>query len=330
MAATVSIIDNINSINPFLDSLEDQPINPPSFYLDIEGIRLGRHGSISILQLYHLPQNHVYLVDIFVLGSKAFDTANRSGTTFRTVLESANVPKVFFDVRNDSDALHAQFGVKLQGVHDVQLLEVATRRWNKTRLTGLATCIIADLRLSIEDEDLFNATKKKGHALFNPDQGGSYECFNARPISQDLVDYCVQDVTYLPKLFEQYTKKIAKSTLWKQRVKEETERRVLLAQSETCNPNEKDKGFSPWPNQGQKSQIRASHRGSRNDQAPTGTASQASKSNAQLTIGQDSIVKGHYRKLSGEASQTADLDAMLEISRSTLKKLVSASNLLKA
>jgi len=39
----------------------------------------------------------------------------------KDILESATTPKVFFDIRNDSGALFAHFGIALQGVQDVQL-----------------------------------------------------------------------------------------------------------------------------------------------------------------------------------------------------------------
>ena len=88
---TISIIDSSIALVSFLNDLESQPINPPSLYLDIEGVALSRHGSISIIQLFHLPQNQVFLIDIFVLQEAAFNTPNQSGTTLRSILESALV-----------------------------------------------------------------------------------------------------------------------------------------------------------------------------------------------------------------------------------------------
>jgi hypothetical protein len=40
--------------------------------------------------------------------SDAFSTAGTNGQTLKTILESETIPKVFFDVRNDSDALYSQ------------------------------------------------------------------------------------------------------------------------------------------------------------------------------------------------------------------------------
>ncbi|KAL9607224.1 MAG: hypothetical protein Q9167_007842 [Letrouitia subvulpina] len=239
----VSVIDSSASVTSLVDNLEDQPIDPPSLYLDVEGIALSRYGSISIIQIFLLPTNHVYLIDVFVLQQAAFDTASRSGTTLRAILESALIPKVFFDVRNDADALYALFNIKLQDVHDIQLLEVATRSWPRDRLLGLQGCIVNDGQLSAEAQKRWKATKERGQALFT-NQGGSYEAFNIRPIPDNIINYCSGDVVHLPGLWKMYSQKIG--TSWLKRVQEETRRRVAMSQDESYNPLGKDKTLSPW------------------------------------------------------------------------------------
>ena len=214
--------------------------------MDIEGVALSRHGSISIIQIFHLPQNHVFLIDIFVLQEAAFNTPNQSGTTLRSILESALVPKVFFDVRNDADALYAHFNISLQGVHDIQLLEVATRSWARDRVTGLGKCIRFDARLTTKSQQDWEAMKNRGKALFSAEDGGSFEVFNTRPILQDIVSYCAQDVVYLPVLWNVYSQRIGKK--WLKRVQEETAKRVLMSQAESYDPHGEDKVFSPWMN----------------------------------------------------------------------------------
>ena len=156
------------------------------------------------------------------------------------------MPKVFFDVRNDADALYAHFNISLQGVHDIQLLEVATRSWAKDRVVGLRNCIKCDARLTAEAQQGWNATKERGKALFAVEDGGSYEVFNIRPILQDIVDYCAQDVVYLPVLWNVYSRKIGKK--WLKRVQEETGKRVLMSQTESYDPHGEDKVLSPWAN----------------------------------------------------------------------------------
>jgi exonuclease 3'-5' domain-containing protein 1 len=59
------------------------------------------------------------LVDIYTLGDKAFPTIGAGGRTLKGILESDSIPKVFFDVRNDSDALFSHFQIRLAGIHDL-------------------------------------------------------------------------------------------------------------------------------------------------------------------------------------------------------------------
>ncbi len=244
MTISIVLVDSSTSVVSLLNDLENQPTSPPSLYLDIEGIKLSRHGSISIIQLFHLPQNSVFLIDIFILREAAFDTANSSGTTLRSILESPTIPKVFFDVRNDSDALFAHFNVSLQNVHDIQLLEVATRSRSKDLVSGLGNCIKHDAQLSVEVQRKWKATKERGMALFSEQDGGSYEVFNVRPMLQDIIDYCVQDTVHLPILWKVYSGKVSKQ--WLQRVQEETRYRVLMSQTNSYEPQGGHKVWSPW------------------------------------------------------------------------------------
>ena len=189
-----TLIDSESSLKSFLDQIQDLPAHPPSLYLDLEGINLSRNGSISIIQVFLRPSSRIFLIDVLVLGRKAFDTPNGSGLTFRLVLESNSIIKVFFDVRNDSDALYSLYGVFLQNVHDLQLFEVANRRPRGAYVNGLAKCIQYDAGLNFEAIQSVSETKQKGVLLFAPERGGLYEVFNERPMRKVIIEYCVQDV----------------------------------------------------------------------------------------------------------------------------------------
>jgi len=107
--------------------------------VDCEGVRLSRTGAVTLLQLAALER--VYLFDIAALGSSAFDVADDAesaeeppssppsqSSTLRRALEDPACQKLMFDCRRDSDALAHQFGVRIEGVLDVQLMDVALRR----------------------------------------------------------------------------------------------------------------------------------------------------------------------------------------------------------
>ena len=189
MASTT--IDSSAGVASLVKTLAGLPKSPPSLYLDLEGPNLSRHGSISIIELLVLPRKHVYLIDVHVLGEKVFSTASSDGQTFKNIFEDPGIPKVFFDVRNDSDALYSHFQVKLAGVQDIQLLENAARTFNRKCVNGLARCIEQDAVMTASEKQQWKMVKERGTRLFSPQSGGSYEVLNQRPIMEDIKKYCV-------------------------------------------------------------------------------------------------------------------------------------------
>jgi exonuclease 3'-5' domain-containing protein 1 len=237
-------IDSCFAIAELVDSLVDLGGNTPSLYIDLEGVNLSRQGTISILQLLNLPQKRTYLIDVHALGSNAFSIAGTNGQTLKMIFESETIPKVFFDVRNDSDALYYHFGISLAGVHDIQVMEFAARRVKGKFVSGLSKCIEKDLVLTFAERKIWLAAKEKGLNLFDPKRGGSYELLNTRPLSEDLCLYCAQDVQYLPRLWSGYFSKLSPNML--ARVKTVAADRVKSSQSETYNGHGKHKAIGPW------------------------------------------------------------------------------------
>lgn len=240
-----TIVDEESGILTLIGVLQTLPTDTPCLYVDLEGIRLSRHGSISLITLYVQPQKSVYLIDVYTLQTTAFNTAAPDGTTLKSVFESAEIIKVFFDLRNDSDALHHHFGVRLCGVEDVQLMENAARpSFQRRYVNGLDRCITMDAQISLAEKQNWKASKEKGLKLFHPSKGGSYNVFNERPISTDIERYCVIDVQFLPLLRNLYWGQLNET--WKLKVIEETKKRVQDSQSPVYQPQSENKKFGPW------------------------------------------------------------------------------------
>jgi exonuclease 3'-5' domain-containing protein 1 len=125
--AGTTAVSSIHELLLLLDNLISIPVDPPSSYFDFEGIRLGRLGSISLALLYVAPESMTYIINIQILGGDAFSATNSTGNSLESVLESPKIPKVFFDIRNDSDTLYSQYHICVNGIINVQLLELATR-----------------------------------------------------------------------------------------------------------------------------------------------------------------------------------------------------------
>ncbi|KAJ6105326.1 hypothetical protein N7523_010136 [Penicillium sp. IBT 18751x] len=229
----ITIVNTVSSMVELLESLADLPAEPPSLFIDLEGVNLSRHGTISILQIFVFPKNRTFLVDIHTLRDKAFSHSTPDGTTLRSILESPSIPKVFFDVRNDSDALFSHHRIELSGMQDLQLMELATRKSSRRFVNGLGKCIEYDAPMTADERAKWKACKEAGLKLFAPECGGSYEIFNTRPLPDEIIQYCAQDVQFLPKLWQKYNQGMTRS--WKLRVEAEVKNRVALSKSTTYN-----------------------------------------------------------------------------------------------
>lgn len=247
-ASSPQVIDTPTAMVEVINSLEDLPTSPPSLYIDLEGINLCRHGSLSILQIYVLSTQKTYLIDVHVLGSKAFSTPGKNKTTLKTIFESPNIPKVFFDVRNDSDALFSLYEIDLSGIQDLQLMELATRRGSRKFINGLSRCIDRDAPLSNEERLRLVRVKSAGTKLFAPEKGGRYEVFNERPLAKDIVDYCANDVQILPRLWKHYDGKM--NMTWRRKVLDESVNRVKLSQTASFSGKGRHMAVAPtgWSN----------------------------------------------------------------------------------
>ena len=163
---TAVMVDTAATVKSLVDTLAHLQKSFGSIYMDLEGINLSRHGSIALVQILVPSCEQAFIVDIHILGMTAFDTTGSEGKSLKDALESKAIKKYLFDVRNDSDALYALFGVRLDGVVDVQLLELASRKGMKHALCGLATCIEQEQALPSEALLQWQNTKKEVIKLF--------------------------------------------------------------------------------------------------------------------------------------------------------------------
>ncbi|RDH26307.1 exonuclease [Aspergillus welwitschiae] len=225
-------IDTLDGLVELLEGLAELPAWPPSLFIDLEGVNLSRHGTTSVLQIFVSSTQKTFLVDILSLKDKAFSHSTSDGSTLRSILESPSISKVFFDVRNDSDALFSQYGIELAGVQDLQLMELATRK-----------CIEHDAPMTISGRARWKACKDGGRKLFAPECGGSYEVFIIRPLSAEIMQYCAQDVRLLPKLWHKYYQRMTPS--WRRKVEEEVKNRIELSKSATYNGKGRHMALAP-------------------------------------------------------------------------------------
>lgn len=176
---------------------------------DAEGVNLGRDGPLTIATFLGLDHDSkdgkgpvIYVVDVQELGGhRVFSSELPS---FRGMLEDDAISKVTFDCRGDSDALFHQFGVKLSGVLDLQVLDQAVRvhlgetppqrcpyvtRGGIPYLQGMQRVL---------DIHLPHATAKKlaaPHSSFDP------KAWAKRPLSAPAISYAANDAYIIQILF---------------------------------------------------------------------------------------------------------------------------------
>lgn len=195
------LINTPAEISALIDTLVGLPTSPPSLYINLEGVNLSRFGSVPILQLLVKPTNKTHLLDVHVLGDEVFSTPETTNDqTSKSILELTLIPKVFFDVRTDSDALFSYFNINLTCIVDLQPMKLASRTFQKKFVKKLSKCIERDLPLTFVEKQKMENIKRIELKLFTLKLGGSYEVFNIRPLLNDLKLHCLQDVAYMPRL----------------------------------------------------------------------------------------------------------------------------------
>jgi exonuclease 3'-5' domain-containing protein 1 len=221
----------------------------PTIFIDLEGVNLGREGELCLLAIHHTISKRSFVVDVHCLGASAFSTPASDGTTtLKTILESPTIAKGIFDVRNDSAALYHGFGVRLQCMHDIQLLEIVARPqiWPGSRRfrCGLEKVIHRHSNMTAAEAADWTATKTLGIRLFAPEKGGSYDVFKQRPLNPLLTPYSINDVICLPQLYDKFTSNLSQHV--KRDVESKTEQAILETLSPQYRGNGRDRTFSPW------------------------------------------------------------------------------------
>jgi len=161
----------------------------------------------------------IFVVDVYQLGPSTFSMQTTNGTSLKAILEDPNVRKVWFDPRNDIDALYHYFGVRPRGIFDLQIAEVAVRRRKGLKVSyvlGLSKCLESCPGLIKDQKQFAVRLNELGKKLFEPFHGGSYDVFKQRPMNHVILVYAAHDVRYMLALYENYRDALDLS--WERRV----------------------------------------------------------------------------------------------------------------
>ncbi|XP_016283180.2 piRNA biogenesis protein EXD1 isoform X1 [Monodelphis domestica] len=151
-----------------------------------EGVNLCRHGKLCWLQV--ATSSRVYLFDIFLLGSRAFNNG------LQMVLEDRKILKVIHDCRWLSDCLSHQYGIVLSNVFDTQVADVLqfsmeTGGFLPHCISTLQESLIRHLKMSPKCVSFLDDKQKMVQE--NP------EIWFVRPLPPSLLKVLALETTYL-------------------------------------------------------------------------------------------------------------------------------------
>ncbi|KAG2454914.1 hypothetical protein HYH02_000744 [Chlamydomonas schloesseri] len=225
------VVDSVGALEDMLTSLT----GATQLAVDAEGISLGRAGKLCLLSISPAPPPGaradtpapVYLLDVSTLAGAAFHhrpaacssvapaaaaaasaaagPAPSGVRSLKALLECDRVTKLLYDVRCDAEALYHQHGVRLGGVVDLQLAEVAYRRYGPAMrrvgyVVGLAKALEAYLPPDLRDRWRGSRVDKRALSeAYERDPG----YWDRRPLSEEQVRYAADDVLYLHHLHDQ-------------------------------------------------------------------------------------------------------------------------------
>ncbi|XP_072818747.1 piRNA biogenesis protein EXD1 isoform X1 [Vicugna pacos] len=151
-----------------------------------EGANVCRHGKLCWLQV--ATNSRVYLFDIFLLGSRAFNNG------LQMVLEDKRILKVIHDCRWLSDCLSHQYGILLNNVFDTQVADVLqfsveTGGFLPNCISTLQESLIRHLKIAPKYLSFLEERQKRIQE--NP------ELWFTRPLSPSLLKILALEATYL-------------------------------------------------------------------------------------------------------------------------------------
>ncbi|KAF4953788.1 hypothetical protein FGADI_5781 [Fusarium gaditjirri] len=147
---TILSVNFRNELKRLLRDLDGLPAKRTPIYLDAMGLAKDQLIDLHIF----VPSNTtIYTVNVRRLGDAAFSAVGNNEMSLRMLLESTDIPKVRFDIRDIFRVLFHRFNVSVTRFHDIQLMELASRKAGQQKkfLSGLANCFDRDI--SNEDPD---------------------------------------------------------------------------------------------------------------------------------------------------------------------------------
>ncbi|KAI1139156.1 hypothetical protein F5Y05DRAFT_339988 [Hypoxylon sp. FL0543] len=216
-----------------LDNIRGLPGKPPSLFLDIERIN---KANVAFMIMF-IPLKRV-IYRIMIDGDRSMDltTTSASGDTLKWVLESESIPKIVFDVRHLSHALFRLHNVSLDGIRDLQLMELASRdaKQSKKYVAGLNKCV---------DHDIASSNEARTRWL-DANKGTQYHTFNT---IGHAPRWSMKRVELFPALWDAYYARLRRPSqaFWLAQSEWEAKTRIAASQYPRFNLDDKGNALGP-------------------------------------------------------------------------------------
>lgn len=153
------------------------------------------YDTLTILQMRIRSLKHTYVFDVLALGGKKmFETEGAEGQSLKKTLQSKEHIQLWWDIRQDSEALFHHYDILIGTRIDVQLMELAVRNhWQCNWLKGLAGAVW-NHGYNWMDSNETNEWDRKSREAKQYFRRSDYQCFNERPLSDMALGYAAGDV----------------------------------------------------------------------------------------------------------------------------------------
>ena len=184
---------------------------------DAEGVKLGRSGPLTVAAFGAIDSSAslpIYVVDVQELGGNDVfgksDASSRSHLeiifsksdgSLRSLLENKTIEKVTFDCRADSDALFHQFGVKLNGVLDMQVLDQGIRIHKGSVPPQKCQYLTSGEIPALPNMDTVAARLGLSTAKLPKPHAYSSQVWAERPLKASAIAYAANDVHVIRQMF---------------------------------------------------------------------------------------------------------------------------------
>ncbi|KZZ94179.1 3'-5' exonuclease [Moelleriella libera RCEF 2490] len=242
----VQVVNTVEDVAKVAEAIGPLHKEPPSLYVSLAGLRTDRFGvTAPKLSIYPFPAGPIFVVDMLQMKERAINTVGKCGTSLKDFLEG-NGTKCFFDVRHDSNVLYCLYKIKLDGVQDIVLMELATRPRSGRFVSALWKCIKNDAQLFAAEKSAQVESKEKGLQVIDPNRGGSSNAFFGLHMRPALIDDCAKSVQSLPQLWKHYYSQLDRE--WRIKVAEQSMKRLEESWKDTFDGSRLDmvSGPSAW------------------------------------------------------------------------------------